>query len=165
MLKSIQRFYNDVLSPREPDGVTNQEATDHALRLATAALLVEVTRADRRVTDEEREAVTGAIRETFGLSEAQTAELVALADAEAREATSLFQFTHLIDKGFSHAQKRNVVALLWRVVFADARMEKHEEALVRRVADLIHVPHKDFIDTKIEAREAAKGTGKGSGAA
>jgi uncharacterized tellurite resistance protein B-like protein len=163
MIKAIQRFYNDVLNPREPDGVTSQEATDHALRLATAALLVEVTRADREVTDEEREVVTGAIRETFGLSEAQTAELVGLADEEAREATSLFQFTYLIDKGFSHTQKRHVVALLWRVVFADARMEKHEEALVRRVADLIHVPHKDFIDTKIEARDAAKGSGNDSG--
>ena len=157
MLKAIQRFYNDVLNPREPDGVTSREASEHALRLATAALLIEVTRADREVTDAEREAVTGTIRDTFDLSERETAELVELADAEAREATSLFQFTHLIDKGFDHAQKRQVIALMWRVVFADARMDKHEEALVRRVADLIHVPHKDFIDAKIEARDAARG--------
>jgi len=156
MLKAIQRFYNDVLNPREPDGVTSREASEHTLRLATAALLIEVTRADRKVTDAEREAVTGAIRDTFDLSERETAELVELADAEAREATSLFQFTHLIDKGFDLEQKRHVVALLWRVVFADAQMEKHEEAVVRRVADLIHVPHKDFIDAKLAARDAAR---------
>lgn len=158
MIKAIQRFYSDFLQPRsEPEGVTARAATDHALQLATAALLIEVTRADRRVTDAEREVVTRAIRETFDLSEAETGELMALADTEAREATSLYQFTHLIDKGFSHAEKRRVVALLWRVVFADAEMEKHEEALVRRVADLIHVPHKDFIDAKLAAREAARG--------
>jgi uncharacterized tellurite resistance protein B-like protein len=158
MLRSIQRFYTELIQPRQdPDGITSREATDRALRLATAALLIETTRADRTVADEEREAVTDALKGTFGLSEQETAELVSLAEAQAAEAVSLYEFTYLIDKGFDPAQKREVVALLWRVVFADARLEAHEEALVRRVAELIHVPHKDFIDTKLEARDAADG--------
>jgi uncharacterized tellurite resistance protein B-like protein len=158
MIKAIQRFYSDFLQPRpEPDGVTSREATEQSLRLATAALLIEVTRADRQVTAVEHRAVTRALKTAFGLTEAETDRLVDLAEAEATQATSLYQFTHLIDKGFPPERKREVVALLWRVVFADAEMEKHEEALVRRVADLIHVPHKDYIDTKIAAREAAKG--------
>lgn len=158
MLKAVQRFYNDFLNPRpEAEGVTNQEATERALQLATAALLIEVTRADREVADVEQAVVTRALRETFELSEAETAELVALAEEQAAEATSLYQFTYLIDKGFDPDRKRGVVALLWRVVFADSRMEAHEEALVRRVADLIHVPHEDFINSKLAARDAAKG--------
>lgn len=158
MLRSIQRFYTDLIQPRpDPDGITNREATDHALRLATAALLIEATRADRTVAREEREAVTDALKGTFGLSEPETTELISLAEAQAAEAVSLYEFTHLIDKGFDAGRKREVVALLWRVVFADARLEAHEEALVRRVAELIHVPHKDFIDTKLEARDAADG--------
>lgn len=156
MIRSIQRFYNDVIRPRpEPDGVTNREATDRALRLATAALLIETTRADRTVSDAEMAVVDGALRETFGLTEEEAQELVALGEREAAEAVSLYEFTYLIDKGFDAAQKREIVALLWRVVFADSRMEAHEEYLVRRVAELIHVPHKDFIDTKLEARKAA----------
>lgn len=158
MLKAIQRFYNDYLGPGpEAEGITSREATEHALQLATAALLIEASRADRKVTERERTTVARAIREAFDLSDEETRKLMTLADAEAREATSLYQFTHLIDKGFDPERKRHVVALLWRVVFADAEMEKHEEALVRRVADLIHVPHKDFIDAKIAARKAAKG--------
>jgi len=161
MLKSVQRFYNDFLNPRPaPGGVTSQEADARSLRLATAALLIEVTRADDQVVEVEQAVVARALRETFGLSDAETAELVELADAQAREATSLYQFTHLIDKGFDPDKKRGVVALLWRVVFADSRMEAHEEALVRKVADLIHVPHEDFINTKLAARDAANGEGR-----
>lgn len=155
MLKTIQRFFQDHLE--SSDAITSKEATDHALKLATAALLIEVTRADSTVRDEERRAVTEAMQERFGLPDSETAELIALAEAEAKEATSLFQFTHLIDKGFSHEQKAHVVELLWRVVFADAEMEKHEEGLVRRVAELIHVPHKVFIDTKIRVRKEITG--------
>jgi uncharacterized tellurite resistance protein B-like protein len=156
MLKAIQHFYNEFLSPpADPQGITSQPATDRALQLATAALLIEVTQADYHVTDGERAAVTRALKQAFGLTDAQTTELVALAEQQARDATSLYQFTHLIDKGFPPERKRKVVALLWDVVFADREMEPHEEQLVRRVADLIHVPHKDFIDTKIEARDAA----------
>ncbi len=156
MLKTIQRFFNDNMA--ESAAITSKEATDHALKLATAALLIEVTRADSTVRDEERQAVTDAIKGKFGLTDTETAELITLAQAEAKEATSLFQFTHLIDKGFSPEQKNHVIELLWRVVFADAEMEKHEEGLVRRVADLIHVPHKVFIDTKIRVRKELTGS-------
>jgi uncharacterized tellurite resistance protein B-like protein len=156
MLNAIQRFYNDFINPRpDPGGVTSQEADERSLRLATAALLIEVTRADSQVAEVEQAVVTRALKETFGLSDAETAELVALAEEQAREATSLYQFTYLIDKGFDPDRKRGVVALLWRVVFADSRMEAHEEALVRKVADLIHVPHEDYINTKLAARDAA----------
>jgi uncharacterized tellurite resistance protein B-like protein len=160
MLRSIQRFYNDLIQPRpEPDGVTNREADDRSLRLATAALLIEATRADRDVSEAEMAAVDGALKDAFGLSETEAHELIALGKQQASEAVSLYEFTHLIDKGFDADQKREIVALLWRVVFADRRMEAHEEALVRRVAELIHVPHKDFIDTKLEARKAARRDG------
>jgi uncharacterized tellurite resistance protein B-like protein len=156
MIKSFQRLYNELVQPRpEPDGVTNQVVNDRSLRLATAALLIEATRADRDVSEAEMAAVDGALRDAFGLSESEAQELITLGERQAAEAVSLYEFTHLIDKGFDAAHKRQIVALLWRVVFADSRMEAHEEALVRRVAELIHVPHKDFIDTKIEARKAA----------
>jgi len=156
MLRSIQRFYNDIIRARpEPDGITSRAATERSLRLATAALLIEATQADRKVSKREMAAVDAALREAFGLSEDEARELMALGEAQAAEAVSLYEFTYLIDKGFDPAQKREIVALLWRVVFADSRLEAHEEHLVRRVAELIHLPHKDFIDTKLEERRAA----------
>jgi len=158
MISAIKRFFEDKMGSGAGP-ITSQEATDHAVRLATAALLVEVMKADREVSEVERDAALSAVREKFGLPANEADELIALAEQEAKEATSLYQFTHMIDKGFDQEQKVMVIELLWRVVFADRIMEAHEEALVRRVAGLIHVSHKDFIDAKIRVRDAARNMG------
>lgn len=154
MLDAIQRFFNSHMQDGS-EAITGREATPHALRVATAAVLVEAMRADSDVSVEERRALEGALSAKFDLPPEEVAELIALAEREADEATSLYQFTHMIDKGFSHEQKARVVELLWQVAFADGTLEAREEAVVRRVADLIHVPHKTYVDAKARARAGA----------
>jgi uncharacterized tellurite resistance protein B-like protein len=146
MLEHIRKFYETRIAPmtRNP---SSQEA-EPAYRLATAALLVEMTRADYDVKEEERLSVTTAIQKAFGLSAKETDELVRLAELEAENATSLYEFTSLINAHFSPEQKQRVVELLWRVAFADGQLDKYEEHLVRKVADLIYVPHGKFIQSK-----------------
>ena len=157
MLRNIQRFFDAKLNA--PAGVTSHVADDSSLQRATAALLIEITRADREVKDEERSMVTAAIRRTFKLTPEETNEIIALAEEEVKEAVSLYQFTRLIDKGFAYDKKKHIVELLWHVVFADAEMEKHEEYLVRKIADLLHVSHRDFIEAKLKAREESRREG------
>lgn len=151
MIRSLKRFFEDRLSHEK--GVTSHKATEHTVRLATAALLIEVTRADSDVKDAEREMVAAALQKTFDTSPKETAELIEMAKQEVAESVDFYQFTGLLNKGFSYDEKKHVVELLWRVVFADAEMEKHEEHLVRRVAGLLHVEHKDFITAKQNARD------------
>jgi len=146
MLKAVRQFFeNHILAETQSqDGAT----CEHGLRLATAALLIEMSRADFKVSEREREAVVQAVRRVFGLDPSQTRELVALAEKEADRATSLYQFTAHINDSFTPAQKAHVVELLWEVAYADGRLDKYEEHLVRKIADLIHVPHREFIQAK-----------------
>ncbi len=151
MLKAIESFFNKRIQPT--DAVTNTEATDHALMLATAALLIEISRADNVISPEEIDLITRAVRTTFSLSDDDTDELIRMAEEEVEEAVSFYQFTHLINKGFSYEKKLHLIELLWQVVFADAEMEKHEEYFVREIADLLHVSHRDLIEAKHRARD------------
>lgn len=121
------------------------ERAQRALRLATAALLIEVTRADYHVDGAEQEVVASAVRELFGLSVQETDELIALAEEEAKLSVSLFQFTELVDKQFSAEQKIQIIEMMWRVSYADRRKDMHEEHLIRKVADLLHVSHSAFV--------------------
>jgi uncharacterized tellurite resistance protein B-like protein len=150
VLQSIRRFFQD----RVAAGVNEPaaEAREHALRLAAAALLFEVARADARINDEERIALRAAVGDVFGLSANEAEELLALAEEESRTAASLYEFTRLVDTGFSPEQKVRLVELLWSIGFADGQKDAHEEHLVRRIADLLHVSHSDFIAGKIKAR-------------
>jgi len=154
VLRAIQRFFDTRI--RADSASASPEVSRHALQLATAALLIEMTRADFRVKEKERRTVMEAIQRTFDLTPDETQELIRLAEQEAAESVSLYQFTRLVDKGFSLEQKKHVVELLWRVAFADEEMEKHEEYLVRKIADLLHVPHRDFIQAKLRARQAVR---------
>lgn len=149
MLDALKRFFQERVA-----GGAAEATGDPAqrFRLTAAVLLVEVMRADPEVRDEERTVVRTALQGTFGLSHADTEELVRVAEAEADAATSLYEFTSLVDKGFSLEEKKRIVELMWLVAFADAEKHPLEEHLIRRVAGLLHVPHPDFIDAKARAR-------------
>jgi uncharacterized tellurite resistance protein B-like protein len=151
MLNSIRDFFErNIAAPAAAGG------DGHSIQLATAALLVEVARIDRESTPAERAIVERAIRDKFGLSEAETAELIGLAEAEMRQATDYFQFTSLVNRNFSAEQKQRVIEMMWRVAYADAELSAHENHLMRKIADLLHVPHGDYIAAKMRAQEPAR---------
>lgn len=149
MLQAIRRFFDSQVT------ATADSSPAHSIELATAALLVEVSRIDAESTPREREAVEHAVREKFGLSQDEATELVRLADAEVAQATDYFQFTSLVNRHFTAEQKQRVLELMWRVAYADAELSAHENHLMRRIADLLHVPHGDYIAAKMRARETA----------
>lgn len=144
MLAKIRTFFEQHLVPPDSDG----EDAEHALRLAVAALLLEMTRMDYEVTVQERAAVTTAVREHLGLTPEEAQELIHCAEAERAEATDYYQFTALINQVYTPEQKRQLVELLWRIAYADEALHRYEEHLVRKIADLLHVPHGVFIAAK-----------------
>lgn len=148
MLKSIRSFFEKHMAPAA-EGDAGARA-----RVAAAALLVEVVRADHEVPGVERQAVLQSAGRKFGLDEADARALVELAEAEAEDAHDLFQFTSLINAGFTPEQKVRLVEELWRVAWSDAVLHRYEEHLIRRVADLIHVPHSAFIAAKLRVQDA-----------
>ena len=150
MLRAIRDFFEQHIGDATAPA---QEA--HRLQLATAALLVEVVRADGGVASAEREALLAAIGAKFALPAGEAAALIELAEQEARLANDYYQFTSLINRSFTPAQKLRVVELMWRVAYADAALSAHEQHVLRKVAELLHVPHGDYIAAKMRARADA----------
>ena len=62
------------------------------------------------------------------------------------------QPARLINRHFSQEEKNHIVELLWEVAYADGELDKYEEHLVRKLADLIYVPHRSFIRAKHRAK-------------
>ncbi len=116
--------------------------------LAAAALLIEVMVIDQQITREEQAAVKASLTRHLGVSVADVELLFEEARDEVSKATSLFQFTRQINEEFSPQQKFDLVAALWSVAFADGSVDKYEEHIIRRISELIHVPHLEFIRAK-----------------
>ena len=146
MIDRIKQFF----ASQEKE-IAASGGSEHALRLATATLLVEMSRADQQVDSAETDTVLTAIRQRFELTEAEARNLADLGHDKADHATSLYEFTRVLNDQLSREQKLHVVELLWDVAYADGRIDKYEEQLLRKIAELIYVPHPDFIAAKLRA--------------
>jgi uncharacterized tellurite resistance protein B-like protein len=147
MLSRIRQFFDQHLAANS-DAIRDPAA---AARCAAAALLLEMAHMDDAMTPLEEDAIAHAVREGFGLAPEQAEELIACAYAERQQATDYHQFTSLINAHFGAAQRADLIEQLWEVAYADRELCKHEEYLVRKVANLLHVPHSAFIAAKHRA--------------
>ncbi|MDH3309165.1 MAG: TerB family tellurite resistance protein [Gammaproteobacteria bacterium] len=157
MLQNLKQFFDrNILAGGQNQG---QEA-EHALQVATAALLFEVMRMNGELKDVERHAMTAAIRERFDLTAEEMTTLLRLAEEEAEEATDYYQFTALINRHYTPAQKEQVVEHMWQVAAADREIDRFERTLVHKVADLLHVPRPAQFAARERAFRAARQSAK-----
>ena len=121
--------------------------------LAAAVLLVEITKADHQIDNNEKAELLKAIQSLTGLPESQAQVLYDQALEVSEDANDLYRFTSQIHKLFNYDKKMELMISLWKVAFADAVLDKYEEYSIRRIAELLYIPHGDFIRSKILAKE------------
>ena len=117
-------------------------------QLAVAALLIEVATADHILDEAELTKLSAILEKKFALPQDQLVQLTELAKSESADSTSLYQFTQLVNSECSHAEKFELIKAMWDVAYTDMNIDKYEEYIIRKVADLIHVSHSDFIRAK-----------------
>jgi uncharacterized tellurite resistance protein B-like protein len=118
--------------------------------LVTAALLLELARADFSESEVELAAIRGLIARRFNLSGEAADKLVREAVQRADRAVSLHEFTHGLNLELPEAEKLAIVEMLWRVSHADGRIDKHEEQLIQRIAGLLHISDRDRVRLKLK---------------
>jgi uncharacterized tellurite resistance protein B-like protein len=136
---------------RRGAAATEDASSEGGLNLAVAALLVEVLRADYDIAPGERQQVVDSVARLLGLEEEQSRALIVEAERQIDRSHDLYQFTSQINRAYDDAEKSRLLEALWRVARADETVHKYEEHLIRRVADLLHVPHSRFIATKLRS--------------
>jgi uncharacterized tellurite resistance protein B-like protein len=145
LINNIKEFFSsEINNPNGDEG--------HQQSLAAASLMVEVMVIDRDTSDKELTKIKEILKSQFELKDHEIQKLLELAKQEVKDATSLYQFTRLINDHFDYQKKKKLIGSLWHVAFADDVLDKHEEAIIRRIADLIYISHSDFIKTKKIAR-------------
>lgn len=143
MLNRIKAFF----SQPEQDGADDEAA----LHLAAAALLIEVAKSDHALEWIELDRMKAVLAQDWGVDETDLADLVEAAKSTSDTSVSLHEQIDLINRNFSPSQKFALVRGLWQVACADKRIHHHEEALIRRLADLLYLSHTDFIRSKHQA--------------
>ena len=152
MLNSIRQFFENKLVNNEEEPTSSSIAkTD----LACAALLIEVINSDHKLEEQETQAFFSVLQNNLNVPDEDIDELVELAENQAKEATSLYEFTSLINSDYDYSQKVGLIENMWRIAFSDNNLDKYEDHLIRKISDLIYVSHSDFIRAKLKVRDAS----------
>lgn len=146
MINKIKTFFQDKILSPDTEGKTDTPLKN--IHKASAALMVEVMLSDGQLDSKEKESIKTLLTSTFDLSPAECDELFCLAQDEVKDSTSLYEFTGQVNLHFSADDKFELIKHMWHVALIDNVLDKYEESLIRQVADLIYLPHSQFIKAK-----------------
>lgn len=138
----------ELLAATKSDADSADADDESALRVATAALLVEMARADFSEDRVEHDEIVSVLQRHFSLDIEAAEALLDLAGKRADESVSLHEFTQLLHSQLSDGEKHRIVEMLWRVALVDAELDKHEDYLVRKISELLYVSHSDLMRLK-----------------
>jgi uncharacterized tellurite resistance protein B-like protein len=149
VLRALTAFFERTADDQEGSA----ESRERELQLATAVLLVEIARADFDQDDQEVDAIERLLQSHLAMSKTEARRLVHDAMQQADAVASLQSFTRQLHEELELDEKLRVVEMLWRVALADSVLDKHEDFLVRQIADLLYVSHGDMIRIRNVVRE------------
>ena len=147
MIDLVKRFFSKV--PME-DSSDNAESKSHDLRVATTALFLEMARIDESFTDAEMTAILSILKEKYGLSTELADALIKAADEELEQSLDLWQFAKLINENYTREEKEKIIEILWQIVFIDGKLDKYENYLMHKMANLLRLSHNQLIATKLK---------------
>jgi uncharacterized tellurite resistance protein B-like protein len=143
MLVMIKEFFTKEL---DTDKTASKQTK---LQQACAGLLLEVMRADFDQTEQEKEKIQALLQSTFDLSDPELNALMEYAEQGGKDTTSMYPFTSLINEHYDYDKRVNLIQLMWKVAYADGNLDKYEDSIIRKVAELMYIRHSDFIKAKL----------------
>ena len=148
MIKKIKELISNL-----SDKDVQEESQDPSLiNNACAALLIEIAYADKDFDESEKMSLKNSLMTTYKIDEIEIDELILDASQSVQESTSLYGYTRIVNDEFSYDEKLNLLKNLWKIAYADGNLDKYEEHLLRKISDLIHISHSDYINIKLEIR-------------
>jgi uncharacterized tellurite resistance protein B-like protein len=141
--KLMQRFKGDVMRDANPARPSDP------LRLATAAVLLEIGYADGVLTPDESSDLATHLKGAFALGDEDAADLVNAAQEIRNRTIDHFAMTNFIRKNATLEERVEIVRTMWRMVYSDRKLTDYENYLVRKLADLLGLEHHVMIEAKV----------------
>ena len=129
-----------------------EESKDSSLQKSICSLMIEVAYADNQLDESELKTMANSLSK-LDIEEEEIQEIVDATLAKSKESISFYEHTRILNDQLDYDQKKEVLNSVWAIAFADGEMDKHEEHLIRRIADLLYLNHKDFINAKLNQKE------------
>ena len=148
MLKSIQNIFKR----KENESVVDSKKSEQ--ELTYASLLIEVINSDNKFDDRERDKLLEILSSKLDIHKEELDNFTELAQKKSEDSTSLYEFTREINDQYEYEEKVSLINDLWGIAYSDGKLDKYEDYVIRKIADLIYVSHTDFIKSKLKVKNA-----------
>ena len=142
------KFFKNLFKTKE----IAPESKDNSIQKSICSLMIEVAYADDQLDESELIAMANSLSK-LDIEKEEIQEIVDATLAKSKESISFYEHTRILNDQLDYDQKKEVLNSVWAIAFADGEMDKHEEHLIRRIADLLYLNHKDFINAKLNQKE------------
>ena len=146
MLKSIQNIFKR----KENESAVDSKKSEQ--ELAYASLLIEVINSDNKFDDRERDKLLEILSSKLDIHKEELDNFTELAQKQSEDSTSLYEFTREINDQYEYEEKVSLITDLWGIAYSDGKLDKYEDYVIRKIADLIYVSHADFIKSKLKVK-------------
>ena len=146
MLKSIQNIFKR----KENESVVDSKKSEQ--ELTYASLLIEVINSDNKFDDRERDKLLEILSSKLDIQKEELDNFTELAQKKSEDSTSLYEFTREINDQYEYEEKVSLITDLWGIAYSDGKLDKYEDYVIRKIADLIYVSHADFIKSKLKVK-------------
>jgi uncharacterized tellurite resistance protein B-like protein len=149
MIDLVKRLFGNREGDRSPAA---EGRSDYEIKVATCALLLEMSHIDGVVSQEERDRIVSILEKEYGLSHEEVEGLIHEAARQLKESVDLWQFTNLINQHYTEAERIRVVELIWEIAYTDGKLDQHEDYFVHKLANLLRLTHHQLIDAKLRVK-------------
>jgi uncharacterized tellurite resistance protein B-like protein len=154
MIDLVKKFFS---KPQDASSWDKAGEDTHDIRVATCAILLEMAHIDDEFDAAEQERILGILKQHYQLSDTYADTLLQTADQKREGSIDLWRFTRLINQHYSLEEKLRIIEMIWEIAYEDGTLDKHEDYLAHKLADLLHIDHKRLIQAKLQVSNMKKG--------
>ncbi len=148
MFDIIKKFF---MASEDPEKKHDEDQSIHDVYVATCALLIEIGQIDGEFSDDEQNNMVQILRNEYQLPEEYVQEISSHAQQALQQSQDLWQFTNLINRHYNRDDKIRIIEVLWKVIYTDGKLDKHEDYLVHKLSRLLNLQHSELIEAKLKA--------------
>jgi uncharacterized tellurite resistance protein B-like protein len=133
--------------------ISSPKMTTKKYQVATAALLIEIAKADGDFSKDERKRIIDLMKNAFDLDDECVDELLELSEQKVKDSISVYEFSSVINESFTQQEKLDLIKNLWRIIYEDGNLDSHEDRLIKIIGSTLNLEHREIIGAKLFVKQ------------
>ena len=130
----------------------NKEKINFELELTAAILAYEIARSDGEISESELNMLMDEVEKIAQKVGKNKLEILKIIEIYSKDSVSFHEFIEDINKNYTKDEKLSLLKFMWKIAYADNKLDVDEERLIRRVADLIKIKNLEVLKLKDKSK-------------